>query len=86
MKKRSTLNFSSVLLRCFSLVTATLSGPESSGFHRTQMDQANLKVWINNDVFCPILFGLDIVLSKILSWLLHLPPNNLLAHFIPYKI
>ena len=50
------------------------------------MDQANLKVWINNDVFCPILFGLDIVLSKILSWLLHLPPNNLLAHFIPYKI
>ena len=46
----------------FSLVTATLSGPESSGFHRTQIDHANLKVWIKNDVFCTILFGLDSVL------------------------
>ena len=57
----------------FSLFTATLSGPESSGFHRTQIDHANLKVWIKNDVFCPILFGVDSALSKILSWLLHLP-------------
>ena len=34
--------------------------------------------------FC--LVWIIIVLSKILSWLLPLPPNNLLAHFIPYKI